>query len=70
MTADVDGKKVKPLKVNYMMTGVPVNKDSSEITIKYKPQYWYTMIALSVISIFLSVVWCIHINKKTQRNLN
>ncbi|MFQ3726354.1 YfhO family protein [Staphylococcus equorum] len=70
MTAYVDGKKVKPLKVNYMMTGVPVNKDSSEITIKYKPQYWYTMIALSVISIILSVVWCIHITKKTQRNLN
>ncbi|SCS95907.1 YfhO family protein [Staphylococcus caeli] len=57
MHAYVGNKKVKPFKVNYMMTGVPVDKDDYEITIKYRPKYWYTMICLSIVSMFISTVW-------------
>ena len=57
MTAYVDNKKIKPLNVNYMMTGVPVSKDSKEIIIKYRPKYWYTVTAISIIFIIGSLTW-------------
>ncbi|HLR19542.1 MAG TPA: YfhO family protein [Staphylococcus sp.] len=70
MYAYVDGKKVKPIKVNYMMTGIPVDKDDSEITIKYRPKYWYTMIALSAISMVVSMIWCFRKNKTINHKRN
>ncbi|WP_437271740.1 YfhO family protein [Staphylococcus succinus] len=57
MHAYIDGKKVKPFKVNYMMTGVPVSKDNKEIVIQYRPKYWYTMIVISSICIVASAIW-------------
>ena len=59
MTAYIDGKKVKPFKVNYMMTGVSVNKDTRQIMIKYRPKYWYTMIIISSIFILSTITWLI-----------
>ncbi|MDT3984038.1 YfhO family protein, partial [Staphylococcus ureilyticus] len=66
MVAYVDHKKVKPKKVNYMMTGVPVTKQDSEITIKYRPKYWFTMIIISVISILISIFWCLKKKSKLK----
>src|SRR5699024_150 len=66
MVAYVDHKKVKPKKVNYMMTGVPVTKQDSEIIIKYRPKYWFTMIIISVISILISIFGCL----KKESKLN
>ena len=66
MVAYVDHKKVKPKKVNYMMTGVPVTKQDSEIIIKYRPKYWFTMIIISVISILISIFWCLKKKSKLK----
>src|SRR5699024_12527886 len=59
MIAYVDDKKVKPIKVNYMMTGIPVPENDSNIVIKYRPKYWFTMITISAICIVISVFWCL-----------
>lgn len=59
MIAYVDHKKVKPIKVNYMMTGIPVSENDSNIVIKYRPKYWFTMITISAICIVISVFWCL-----------
>ena len=37
MRAYIDGRQVNIHKVNYMMTGVPVNKNDQTIIIKYQP---------------------------------
>ncbi|WP_418128536.1 YfhO family protein [Staphylococcus sp. HKU1] len=57
MVAYVDGRKVSPKKVNYMMTGVPVSSKDKEIIIKYRPKLWYTMLIVSIIGIVVSVIW-------------
>lgn len=59
MTAYIDGKKVKPFKVNYMMTGVAVNRDTSQIILKYRPKYWYTLIIISAIFTLSTITWLI-----------
>lgn len=66
MTAYVDNKKIKPLNVNYMMTGVPVSKDSKEIIIKYRPKYWYTVTAISIIFIIGSLSWFMRMRYKNK----
>lgn len=66
MTAYIDGKKVKPFKVNYMMTGVAVNGDTSQIILKYRPKYWYTMIIISAIFTLSTITWLIR--KRFNRN--
>ncbi|WP_409327832.1 YfhO family protein [Staphylococcus pseudoxylosus] len=66
MTAYIDGKKVKPFKVNYMMTGVAVNRDTSQIILKYRPKYWYTMIIISAIFTLSTITWLIR--KRFNRN--
>ena len=43
-------------KVNYMMTGVPVDKNAKQIVIKYQPPYWNTMIFISLMSMILSAI--------------
>lgn len=65
MTAKVAGKKVNVQQVNYMMTGVPVNKDARQIIIHYQPSYWNIMILISLISIVISV--CISYLFKRQK---
>ncbi|PTH19891.1 YfhO family protein [Staphylococcus auricularis] len=65
MTAYIDGNKIEPTRVNYMMTGVPVKQDTRTITIKYRPPYWYTMIIVSMISIILSI-WFVRKNKNSH----
>ncbi|MCG7338650.1 YfhO family protein [Staphylococcus sp. ACRSN] len=57
MTAYIKGQKVKPFKVNYMMTGVKVSKDSDEIVIKYRPKFWFVMFLISFVSITISALW-------------
>ncbi|RIP33539.1 hypothetical protein BUZ14_10535 [Staphylococcus gallinarum] len=57
MTAYINGHKVIPFKVNYMMTGIKVPKNSDEIIIKYRPKWWYSMIFISIISIVISFIW-------------
>ena len=37
MCVYIDGRQVNIHKVNYMMTGVPVNKNDQTIIIKYQP---------------------------------
>ncbi|PHK50718.1 YfhO family protein [Staphylococcus edaphicus] len=66
MIAYVDNKKVNPLKVNYMMTGVPVSQDSKEIIIKYRPKYWYTVSTISIIFIVGSITWFIRKKYKNK----
>ena len=67
MQAYVDGQRIKPIKVNYMMTGVPVNSSVKKIIIKYQPPYWNTMILVSIISIIVSVVFVRLVNTKRER---
>lgn len=57
MHAYVDGAPAKVQKVNYMMTGVSVNKNAKQIVIKYQPPYWNTMIITSLISMLLSAIF-------------
>ncbi|RIL71844.1 hypothetical protein BUY49_05110 [Staphylococcus devriesei] len=66
MRAYVDGKRVQPIKVNYMMTGVPVNQDAKKIVIKYQPPYWNTMIIISLISIIISIIFVRFSNSKRK----
>lgn len=67
MQAYVDGHRIKPMKVNYMMTGVPVNSSAKKIIIKYQPPYWNTMILISLISIIISVVFVRFVNTKKRK---
>ena len=67
MQAYVDGHRIKPMKVNYMMTGVPVNSSAKKIIIKYQPPYWNTMILISLISIVISVVFVRFVNTKKRK---
>lgn len=66
MTAYIDGKKTAPFKVNYMMTGVSVNKDTNQIIIKYRPKYWYTMIIISAIFALTTITWLIRKKLKNK----
>lgn len=63
MSAYINGHKVTPFKVNYMMTGVKVPKDCDEIIIKYRPKWWYSMIFISIITIVMSFIWVKKIKK-------
>ena len=67
MQAYVDGQHIKPMKVNYMMTGVPVNSSAKKIIIKYQPPYWNTMILISLISIIVSVVFVRFVDTKKRK---
>lgn len=62
MRAYIDGRQVNIHKVNYMMTGVPVNKNDQTIIIKYQPPYWKTMIFISFISIIFSMIYIRYTN--------
>lgn len=67
MHAYVDGAPAKVQKVNYMMTGVSVNKKAKQIVIKYQPPYWNTMIITSLISMLLSAIFIKNGNLKNER---
>lgn len=54
MRATVDGQSVKPEKVNYFMTGIPVKQHAKNVEITYRPPYFYTMIIISVLSILIA----------------
>ncbi|PNZ30275.1 membrane protein [Staphylococcus petrasii] len=68
MRAYVDGERVNPVKVNYMMTGVPVNASAKTITIKYQPPYWNTMIFISLISMMISFIF-VRLNNSKKRKM-
>lgn len=68
MRAYVDGKRVNPVTVNYMMTGVPVNASAKTITIKYQPPYWNTMIFISLISMIISFIF-VRLNNSKKRKM-
>ena len=68
MRAYVDGERVNPVKVNYMMTGVPVNASAKTITIKYQPPYWNTMIFISLISMMISFI-VVRLNNSKKRKM-
>lgn len=67
MHAYVDGAPAKVQKVNYMMTGVSVNKNAKQIVIKYQPPYWNTMIITSLISMLLSAIFIKNGNLKKRK---
>lgn len=67
MHAYVDGAPAKVQKVNYMMTGVSVNKNAKQIVIKYQPPYWNTMIITSLISMLLSAIFIKNCNLKKRK---
>lgn len=67
MHAYVDGAPAKVQKVNYMMTGVSVNKKAKQIVIKYQPPYWNTMIITSLISMLLSAIFIKNGNLKKRK---
>lgn len=67
MHAYVDGAPAKVQKVNYMMTGVSVNKNAKQIVIKYQPPYWNTMIITSLISMLLSAIFIKNYNLKKRK---
>ncbi|AMG60870.1 YfhO family protein [Staphylococcus lugdunensis] len=56
MMAYVDGKRINPIRVNTMMTGIPVKKSTTSIIIKYLPPHWIVMLLLSSISILCSIM--------------
>ena len=62
MRAYIDGRQVNVHKVNYMMTGIPVNKNDHTIIIKYQPPYWKTMIFISFITIIISMIYIRYTN--------
>ncbi|MCG3411886.1 YfhO family protein [Staphylococcus massiliensis] len=64
MQAKVDGKKVDIEKVNYFMTGIPVDKDAKHIEITYKPPYFFLMICISTLFIVLSVFYHRFVSRK------
>ncbi|MCG2443617.1 YfhO family protein [Staphylococcus epidermidis] len=57
MRAYVDDRQSNIKKVNYMMTGVPVNKNNKTITIQYRPPFLKTMFSISIFSIVVSIVF-------------
>lgn len=63
MAATVDNKEVQVEKVNHIMTGVNVSKNSKHIKIQYKPPFFKTMIFVSIISIILSCLYTRKVNK-------
>ncbi|MGV3096715.1 YfhO family protein [Staphylococcus borealis] len=67
MHAYVDGAPAKVQKVNYMMTGVSVNKNAKQIVIKYQLPYWNTMIITSLISMLLSAIFIKNYNLKKRK---
>lgn len=67
MQAYVDGQPAKIQKVNYMMTGVPVDKNAKQIVIKYQPPYWNTMIFISLMSMILSAIFVKIFNSKKRK---
>lgn len=64
LKAKVDGKTVNVKKVNQIMTGIDVKKNSEHIEITYAPPYFKTMMIVSIISIILSIVFTRKMNKK------
>lgn len=68
MRAYINHRQVDVKKVNYMMTGVPVNKDDRTIIIKYQPPYWKTFIFISLISIIFSMIY-VRRKNSTQRKM-
>src|SRR5699024_6134786 len=63
MTATVDNKQLQVEKVNHIMTGVNVSKNSKHIKVQHKPPFLKTMIFVSIISIILSYLYTRKVNK-------
>lgn len=57
MKAHVDGKKAEVKRGNYIMTTIPVTKDTKEVVLNYTPPYFYLMILLSLMGIILAVFY-------------
>ncbi|MFO3701550.1 YfhO family protein [Staphylococcus felis] len=57
MKATVDGKSAPVKKVNYFMTGVPVNSNDKTIEISYRPPFFFLMIMLSLLSAFIGYLF-------------
>ncbi|MEQ6086556.1 YfhO family protein [Staphylococcus saccharolyticus] len=67
MRAYVYDYQVTIKKVNYMMTGVPVNKNDKTIIIKYQPPYLKTMITISLFSIVISIAFIKLMNLRKRK---
>lgn len=57
MKAYVDGQKTEVKRGNYIMSTIPVTKDTKEVVLKYTPPYFYLMILLSLLGIMLAVLY-------------
>ncbi|SUM72259.1 membrane protein [Staphylococcus saccharolyticus] len=67
MRAYIDDRQVTIKKGNYMMTGVPVNKNDKTIIIKYQPPYLKTMITISLFSIVISIAFIKLMNLRKRK---
>lgn len=66
MQAKVDGKPVEPQKVNYFMTGVPVDQNAENVVITYRPPYFFTMLIISIFSTIAGIVFSKWLKRKTK----
>ncbi|ARQ06714.1 YfhO family protein [Macrococcoides canis] len=57
MKAYVDGQKTEVKRGNYIISTIPVTKDTKEVVLKYTPPYFYLMILLSLLGIILAVLY-------------
>lgn len=57
MKAYVDGQKAEVKRGNYIMSTIPVTKDTKEVVLKYTPPYFYLMILFSLLGIILAVLY-------------
>ncbi|WP_252455713.1 YfhO family protein [Macrococcoides canis] len=57
MKAYVDGQKTEVKRGNYIMSTIPVTKDTKEVILKYTPPYFYLMILFSLLGIILAVLY-------------
>ncbi|QCT74666.1 hypothetical protein EST43_05140 [Macrococcoides canis] len=57
MKAYVDGQKTEVKRGNYIMSTIPVTKDTKEVVLKYTPPYFYLMILFSLLGIILAVLY-------------
>ncbi|UBH09538.1 YfhO family protein [Macrococcus armenti] len=57
LKAYVDGKKTEVKRGNYIMSTVPVTKDTKTVVFKYTPPYFKLMISLSFVGIILALLY-------------
>lgn len=63
-SAFVDGKRTKTLRINDMMTGIPVNAGTHEIVLTYRTPYLVTGLVLAGAGLLFTILWCRAVRRK------